>query len=223
VIEDAAEALGSIHCGRHCGSFGQLGVLSFNGNKICTTGGGGAILTNDAGLAKRAKHLCTTAKQPHPWNFYHDEIAWNLRLPNLNAALGCAQLERLWDFVAYKRRLANAYQELFMDTHWIWMSEQQDAQANYWLCAVLLQDRDERDSFLKASNDMGVMTRPAWDPLHTLPMYQNCLRSDLTVTVEMGNRLVNLPSGVSKDITCAHGLENISTALAQRLTKNVLI
>ena len=196
VVEDAAEALGSAYQGKHCGSFGRLGILSFNGNKIVTTGGGGAILTPDRELGQRAKHLTTTAKRPHRWEFRHDELAWNYRLPNINAALGCAQLERLGAFVAWKRNLAARYEALFAPTPWRFLKEPPGSSSNYWLCSVLFRDRNERDAFLAASNEAGVMTRPAWEPLHTLPAFTECLRGDLAATLYLADRLVNLPSGV---------------------------
>jgi len=196
LVEDAAEALGSSYQGRPCGGFGILGALSFNGNKICTTGGGGAILTNDPELGRLAKHLTTTAKRPHRWEFFHDQTAWNYRLPNLNAALGCAQLERLPEFVAYKRRLARDYQNFFVQGPWQSVVEKQGSHSNYWLNAVLLKNRDERDAFLDYSNNHQVQTRPAWEPLHTLPIYKNCPQGPLDNTLAVADRLVNLPSGV---------------------------
>lgn len=196
LVEDAAEAVGSTVGGRHCGTFGMLGALSFNGNKIITTGGGGAILTNDAELGKRAKHLTTTAKIPHKWLYQHDQVGWNFRMPNLNAALGCAQLEMLPTFLQEKRARAAAYARLFADSDWKFISETEGSISNYWLCAVLVHNRAERDAFLEASNAEGVMTRPVWEPLHTLPMYGGCIQDALAVTSEISDRLVNLPSGV---------------------------
>lgn len=196
VVEDAAEALGSSSQGQHCGTFGKLGVLSFNGNKIVTTGGGGAILTNDATLAKKAKHLTTTAKIPHRWCFEHDEIAWNFRMPNLNAALGCGQLEMLPAFLAVKRQRAQEYAAYFAQTPWAILTERENTRSNYWLCALLLSTKEERDIFLQATNDAGIMTRPIWNPLHTLGHFSSCLRDDLHVTLCMADRVVNIPSGV---------------------------
>lgn len=198
VVEDAAEALGSVYKGRHCGTMGKLGALSFNGNKTVTTGGGGAILTNDKELGVRAKHLTTTAKIPHPWEYRHDAVAWNFRLPNLNAALGCAQLEQLETFLAVKRKRALAYEEVFRKTDWEFVTEPADSRSNYWLCAVLTNSLAERNAFLKEANDSGLGTRPAWEPLHTLPMYQHCRRGDLSETMNIASRLVNLPSGVGE-------------------------
>ncbi len=196
LVEDAAEALGSVYKGRHCGTMGLLGILSFNGNKTVTTGGGGAILTNDERLGGLAKHLTTTAKLPHRWEFRHDAAAWNFRLPNLNAALGCAQLEQLDHFLQVKRNRAGAYAALFRDTEWQFVAEPQNCRSNYWLCAVLTNSREERDTFLEETNAAGLQTRPVWEPLHTLPMYEKCLRGDLLVTMDIAARLVNLPSGV---------------------------
>lgn len=196
LVEDAAEALGTLYHGRHCGTFGLLGVLSFNGNKIITTGGGGAVLSNEENLARRAKHVTTTAKLSHQWEFRHDERAWNFRMPNLNAAMGCAQLELLEDFVSQKRDLADDYAELFAGTPWEFVREPEHARANYWLCAVRLRSRKERDFFLRESNEAGIMTRPCWEPLHTLPVYANCPRGPLPETQRTADTLVNLPSGV---------------------------
>jgi aminotransferase in exopolysaccharide biosynthesis len=197
VIEDAAESLGSLSDEQHTGRVGLIGILSFNGNKIITTGGGGALITDDAALARRLKHLTTTAKQPHPWLFRHDEIGFNYRLPNLNAALGVAQMAQLDDFVAKKRKLAKYY------TNWLdqWpqatiFSEPTGARSNYWLNAMLLQDCETRDSFLCRTNEQGIMTRPMWTPMHTLPMYQNCQRSSLDNAELIENTLVNIPSSV---------------------------
>lgn len=196
VAEDAAESLGSSIGGRACGTLGQVAALSFNGNKICTCGGGGAILTNDAALADRAKHLTTTAKKAHRWAFEHDSVAWNYRLPNLNAALGCAQLERLEDFLAAKRALAGRYKALLAPTAMVFQDEPAGTAANFWLCAARLPDAHSRDAFLTASNDAGVMTRPAWNLLHTLPMYAACPRGELPVAAALAATVVNLPSGV---------------------------
>ena len=197
VIEDAAESLGSLSDEQHTGRVGLIGILSFNGNKIITTGGGGALITDDAALARRLKHLTTTAKQPHPWLFRHDEIGFNYRLPNLNAALGVAQMAQLDDFVAKKRKLAKYY-ATWLDQ---WpqatiVSEPTGARSNYWLNAMLLQDCETRDSFLCRTNEQGIMTRPMWTPMHTLPMYQNCQRSSLDNAELIENTLVNIPSSV---------------------------
>jgi perosamine synthetase len=199
VIEDAAESLGSFYRGRHTGSFGLMGVLSFNGNKIITTGGGGAILTNDAAIASRARHLTTTAKRLHRWEFFHDELAWNYRLPNINAALGCAQLQQLPDFVARKRRLAERYKAAFSQVAGVqFMSEPKDCLSNYWLNTVRLSKSDFalRDSVLDVVNGAGYQCRPAWTLLHKLPMYEQCPRGPLPVAEALEASVINLPSSV---------------------------
>jgi perosamine synthetase len=197
LIEDAAESLGSTYHGRHTGNVGAVAALSFNGNKVVTTGGGGAVLSNDAALAKRAKHLTTTARTPHRWSFLHDEVGYNYRLPNLNAALGCAQLERLASFVERKRRLAARYRQALAGVDGAsFLGEPPQTASNYWLNAVVL-DREhagERDALLAALNDAGVMARPLWTLMHHLPMYAACPRSDLDVAEQMEARVVNVPS-----------------------------
>ena len=197
VVEDAAESLGSTYQGRHTGTFGKLGTLSFNGNKIITTGGGGAILTNDAELARHAKHLTTTAKRPHRWKFFHDEVAWNYRLPNLNAALGCAQMERLPDFLARKRELANRYQTVFSCLSGIrFVAEPVQSRSNYWLNTVRLEapEMSMRDQVISAANATGYQCRPAWTLLHRLPMFADCPRAPLPVAERLEASLINLPS-----------------------------
>jgi perosamine synthetase len=197
IVEDATESLGSTYRGRPCGGLGRVGVLSFNGNKIVTTGGGGAVVTNDVQLARRVKHLTTTAKVPHQWDFVHDEIGWNYRLPNLNAALGLAQLEQLPGFVAAKRRLARRYVEAFVNLSGVTVVAEPDGTAsNYWLNAILLDDDSgkARDAVLKATRAAGLLTRPAWTPMHRLAMFRDCPRGDLTVSESIARRLVNLPS-----------------------------
>lgn len=200
VVEDAAESLGSLYRGQHTGTFGVLGCLSFNGNKTITTGGGGAILVRDPSLAERAKRITTTAKMPHRWEYIHDEVGYNYRLPNINAALGCAQLEQLPGFLAAKRRLAGRYQELFQGMEGVrFVVEPPHAQSNYWLNTLLLdEDRShERDTILAVTNDAGIMTRPAWGLLNELPMYASCPRMDLSVSESLARRLINLPSSAS--------------------------
>lgn len=197
VVEDAAESLGSTYKGRHTGTFGKLGTLSFNGNKIITTGGGGAILTNDPELAHHAKHITTTAKCPHRWEFFHDEVAWNYRLPNLNAALGCAQMERLLDFLARKRELTNRYRMAFSGLTGIrFMVEPEQSRSNYWLNTVRLEEPDMniRDKVLAAANDAGYQCRPTWTLLHKLPMFADCPRATLPVAERLEASLINLPS-----------------------------
>lgn len=194
LIEDAAEAMSSFSKGRHAGTVGRLGALSFNGNKIITTGGGGMVLTNDAALAERALHLTTSAKKPVPYHYYHDDVGHNYRLPALNAALGCAQMEALPDFLQEKRRLAELYADWFEGQDRAFVREPEDCASNYWLNAFLCENREERNRFLEETNGAGVMTRPVWEPMHTLPMYQDCLRGPLPVTEHLAERLINLPS-----------------------------
>ncbi len=197
LIEDAAESLGSFYKGRHTGTWGRLAALSFNGNKVMTTGGGGAVLTHDPVLAKQAKHLSTTAKAPHRWAFNHDQVAFNYRMPNLNAALGCAQLEQLEGFIAWKRRLAGAYAQAFEGLEGVaFFEEPSFARSNYWLNAILLDPSlsGSRDPLLDATNEQGIMTRPVWTLMHRLPMYKDCPRMDLSVAENLESRLINLPS-----------------------------
>ncbi len=196
VVEDAAESLGSFYNNQHTGTFGRLGVFSFNGNKIVTTGGGGMLVTDDPHLAQRAKHLTTTAKIAHRWEFVHDECGFNFRLPNLNAALGVAQMEQLSAFVADKRRLAEEYRADFAGLEVPFFTEPVGAKSNYWLNALLLRDENERDAFLQYSNDRQIMTRPLWRPMHQLAMYQDCQRGPLPNTEHLHARLVNIPSSV---------------------------
>lgn len=195
LVEDAAESLGSFYKGKHTGTFGALGTLSSNGNKIMTTGGGGMILA-DAVLGERAKHLTTTAKKPHPYEYFHDELGYNYRLPNLNAALGCAQLEQLEAFIEAKRTLATAYQNELSATNLSFVSEPEDCRSNYWLNAVICEDKGHRDALLETTNQQGVMTRPIWALMNHLNMYQNCRRGDLSVAEWLEARIVNLPSSV---------------------------
>lgn len=197
MIEDAAESLGSFYKGRHTGQHGLLSALSFNGNKTITTGGGGAILTNDEDLGRLAKHLTTTAKVPHRWKFNHDMLGYNYRMPNINAALGCAQLEQLPGFLAAKRVLAGRYQKAFTDIEHIrFLSEPAHSRSNYWLNALLLDEEcaDQRDALLSSTNDAGIMTRPAWTLMHRLPMFAKCPRMDLSVAESLERRIINIPS-----------------------------
>jgi len=196
VIEDAAESLGSFYKKRHTGTFGKLGVFSFNGNKIITTGGGGMIVTDDETLAKRAKHLTTTAKVPHQWEYCHDEIAYNYRMPNLNAALGVAQLENLNRFLYKKRELTYKYNEFFKNSSISFVTEPKDSKSNYWLQTVVLKNKRERDLFLKKSNENGVMTRPIWKLLNSLRPYQNAQCDSLKNSKWLEKRVVNIPSSV---------------------------
>jgi aminotransferase in exopolysaccharide biosynthesis len=225
VVEDAAESLGSFYSPReislknetglkktiisrgkkqHTGTFGKIGVLSFNGNKILTTGGGGMLLFQDEELAKHAKHLTTQAKIPHSWEFAHDEIGYNYRMPNINAAMGLAQLEQLPSFLQSKRQIAQAYKEFFLTltstsasaSTSTFISEPPNSRSNYWLNCILLKSKGERDDFLKYTNENGIMTRPAWRLMNELPMFANCQRDNLKNAKELADRLVNIPSSV---------------------------
>jgi perosamine synthetase len=197
LIEDAAESLGSFYKGKHTGSLGLCGVLSFNGNKIITTGGGGAILTDNLDLADRAKHLSTTAKIPHRWLFEHDAMGFNYRMPALNAALGCGQMEKLPNMLLRKRRLAECYKSAFEGLSGVrFISERKDSESNYWLNTLVLQDGSGQtlEKLLEATNNAEIMTRPAWTPLHLLPIYKNCPKMDLSITENIYRRVINIPS-----------------------------
>lgn len=197
VVEDAAESLGSYYHGRHTGTLGRLGTLSFNGNKTITTGGGGAILTNDEALARKARHLSTTAKMPHRWEFMHDEVGYNFRMPNLNAAVGCAQLEQLPDLLAAKRRLFARYEAAFSDVEiGRIMAEPDHCHSNYWLQTLILNEdmASHRDGLLSATNEAGIQTRPCWKLLHDLPMYQQAPRMETPRARQLERRIINLPS-----------------------------
>ncbi len=197
VVEDAAESLGSVYQGRHTGTIGQLGTLSFNGNKTITTGGGGAILTNDPALARRAKHLTTTAKIPHAWEYRHDAVGYNYRLPNLNAALGCAQLEQLPAFVDAKRALHTRYHEAFAGVMSVrLLDEPVGCRSNYWLQALVLDpsEAEQRDAVLAATNAAGCMTRPIWTLMHEMPHFAACPRMPLPVATDLVGRVINIPS-----------------------------
>ncbi len=196
LVEDAAESLGSYYKGQHTGTFGEIAAFSFNGNKTITTGGGGMIITNDENLAKRAKHLTTTAKVPHPYEYIHDEIGYNYRLPNLNAALGCAQMEILDIILKDKRELAEQYNDFFTEKNIDFVKELEESKVNYWLNAVILKDKDQRDLFLKETNNSGVMTRPIWALMNKLEMFKECQTTDLPNALWLEERVVNIPSGV---------------------------
>lgn len=196
LVEDAAESIGSYYKNKHTGTFGVVGTFSFNGNKTITCGGGGAIVTNDEALAKKAKHLTTQAKVPHRWEFVHDEIGYNYRMPNLNAALMCAQLEQLDAFLKNKRELAALYENFFKDTAIQFVKEPTQSSSNYWLCVILLSDRKTRDEFLQYANDNGVMSRPAWTLMQKLNMFKEAMHGDLSNSIALENRLVNIPSSV---------------------------
>jgi len=196
LIEDAAESVGSIYKGKHTGTFGQVGVMSFNGNKIITAGGGGCIVTNDKALAKKAKHLTTTAKVPHKWDFNHDMVGYNYRMPNLNAALLVAQLENLDNFISSKRKLADVYEAFFNSTNYIFVKEPMGSKSNYWLNSILLKNKQQRDEFLDETNSSSIMTRPIWTLMNKLSMFKNAQRGDLTNAEWLEQRVVNIPSSV---------------------------
>lgn len=197
MVEDAAESIGSLYKGKHTGTFGKVGAISFNGNKTITTGGGGMMLFNDEELAAHAKHLTTQAKVPHRWEFRHDYVGYNYRMPNINAALGCAQLENLDKFVASKRQLALEYAEYFKNVEDIqFFTEPKDTFSNYWLQAVILKDRQAQLEFLQQTNDSGVMTRPIWELMNRLPMFEYCENDGLKNTIWFADRVVNIPSSV---------------------------
>lgn len=197
VVEDAAESIGSFYKGKHTGTFGTVGAISFNGNKTITTGGGGMLLFNDEELAARAKHLTTQAKVPHRWEFRHDEIGYNYRMPNINAALGCAQLENIEKYVADKRATAEAYKDFFADIYGVeLMVEPTNSRSNYWLNAVILLDKPAQQAFLEYTNDHGVMTRPIWELMNRLPMFEHCQHDGLEMTQWLADRVVNIPSSV---------------------------
>jgi perosamine synthetase len=196
LIEDAAESLGSYVGSAHTGTFGLLATLSFNGNKVITTGGGGMILTNDAAIATRAKHLTTTAKVPHPYEFVHDEVGYNYRLPNLNAALGCAQMEQLPGFLTVKREIAARYHAFFAEQSVRTVGERDGTRANYWLNAIVLNSLAERDDFLRETNAVGVMTRPIWRLMSHLDLFRDCQNDGLPVSQWLEQRVVNVPSSV---------------------------
>ena len=196
IVEDAAESLGSKYKGMPTGSFGQLGVFSFNGNKIVTCGGGGAIVTNDQILGEKGKYLTTTAKIPHPYEYVHDELGYNYRMPNLNAALACAQLEQLDHFVANKRATASAYDAFFKTKGIKFRNENPDTKANYWLMCVELENKKDRELFLKETNENKVMTRPIWQLMFRLPMYDHCQKDEQKNALFLEDRIVNIPSSV---------------------------
>lgn len=200
LVEDAAESIGSRYKGRHTGTFGKAGAISFNGNKTITTGGGGMLLFQDAELGARCKHITTQAKIPHRWEFRHDSIGYNYRMPNINAALGCAQLENLDRYIADKRQTAVEYEEFFRTVDGIeFFREPEDCFSNYWLNAVILKDKDAQQEFLQETNDNGVMTRPVWELMNRLPMFEGCETDGLKNTIWLADRIVNIPSSVRLD------------------------
>ena len=197
LVEDAAESIGSLYKGKHTGTFGKIGALSFNGNKTITTGGGGMMLFNDEELGAYAKHITTQAKIPHRWEFRHDHIGYNYRMPNINAALGCAQLENIDTYIESKRQTAEAYKEFFKNVPDVeFFSEPTDCRSNYWLNAIILKDKDIQQDFLQFSNDNGVMTRPIWELMNRLPMFEHCQNDGLVNTIYFADRVVNIPSSV---------------------------
>lgn len=196
LIEDAAESLGSYVGSRHTGTFASMATLSFNGNKVITTGGGGMIITDNSELAQRAKYITTTAKVPHPYKFVHDEIGYNYRMPNLNASLGCAQMERLDDFLTIKAKLADQWSTFFNERDIIFFKAIDGNKANHWLNAIILNSREDRDEFLKVTNDNNVMTRPIWTLMSKLPMFKDCQADGLKNSLWLEDRLVNIPSSV---------------------------
>jgi aminotransferase in exopolysaccharide biosynthesis len=196
LIEDSAESLGSFFNGKHTGTFGMASILSFNGNKLATTGGGGMVITNDEAIANKIRYISTTAKRPHRWEFYHDEVGYNLRMPSLNAAVGLAQLEYFDRILENKRKTARIYQQFFNKIGIKFITEPDKAKSNYWLNAILFDDRKQRDEFLEYSNDNDVQTRPAWTLLHTLPPYQHCQHTEVPNAEYIADRLVNIPSSV---------------------------
>lgn len=196
LVEDAAESLGSYYKNQHTGTFGKISSFSFNGNKIITSGGGGAIVTNDEVLAKRAKHITTTAKIPHKWEFMHDEVGYNYRLPNLNAALLVAQLEQLDNFLDNKRELAKQYEDFFENSMISYVKEPRNAKSNYWLNTIVLENKKQRDELLEYTNSNGVMSRPIWTLMNKLEMFKSCQCGDLSCSLWLEERVVNIPSSV---------------------------
>lgn len=198
LVEDAAESLGSFYKGQHTGTFGSFSAVSFNGNKVITTGGGGMVLCKNYDEGMHTKHVTTTAKVPHPYEFFHDEPGFNYRLPNLNAALGCAQMEALPEFIKQKRLLAEQYQTLFSGSDFQFVTEPEYAQSNYWLNAIICPDVESRNLVLKKTNELGVMTRPIWQLMHRLPMFKNALKGNLKTSEWIETHLINLPSSPVK-------------------------
>ncbi|NMM42022.1 LegC family aminotransferase [Pseudoalteromonas arctica] len=200
LVEDAAESLGSFYKGQHTGTFGDYGAISFNGNKIITTGGGGMVLCKTLDAGKHTKHVTTTAKVPHPYEFYHDEAGFNYRMPNLNAALGCAQMESLPAFIENKRSLASLYSDFFNGSDYKFFTEPPYAKSNYWLNAIICPDQQSREKLLQETNLNGVMTRPIWQLMHRLAMFKNALRGDLSYSEFIEGHLINIPSSPIKSL-----------------------
>ncbi len=200
LVEDAAESLGSFYKGKHTGTLGDFGAISFNGNKIITTGGGGMVLCKTLATGQHTKHITTTAKVPHPYEFFHDEAGFNYRMPNLNAALGCAQMESLAAFIDNKRHLANLYLDFFKGSDFQFVTEPSYAKSNYWLNAIICPNPSEREKLLKQTNADGVMARPIWQLMHRLPMFENAMRGDLSHSEFIEAHLVNIPSSPVKSL-----------------------
>ena len=196
LVEDAAESLGSFYCNQHTGTFGLLGAISYNGNKIITTGGGGMIITDDESLAIRAKHITTTAKVPHPYEFVHDEIGFNYRMPNLNAALGCAQMEQLQQMLDIKKTINTQYRKLFDGSAIELLEPVHGVSCNNLVSSIILESREDRDDFLSYTNNNGVMTRPIWQLMSELSMFSDCQRDSLETSLWLQSRVVNIPSSV---------------------------
>jgi aminotransferase in exopolysaccharide biosynthesis len=196
LIEDAAEAFGSKYKGKYCGTLSEMGCFSFNGNKTITTGGGGMVLFTNSEIAKRARHLSTTAKMPHAYEFFHDEAGFNLRMPNINAALGVAQLESINIYIKRKRNLAAQYKEFFKDTNYLFVDEPEYSESNFWLNSIICENIKSRNEFLKTTNDAEVMTRPVWELMSNLPAFKDCYKGDLSNSLWLRDRLVNIPSSV---------------------------
>jgi perosamine synthetase len=196
LVEDSAESVGSFYKNKHTGRFGQVGIMSFNGNKIITAGGGGCIITSDKTLAKKAKHLSTTAKVPHKWDFNHDMVGYNYRMPNLNAALLVAQLENLDNFLHKKRKLSNMYEEFFKATEYVFIKEPKECKSNYWLNSVIFKNKQQRDKFLNETNSQNIMTRPIWTLMNKLSMFENSQCGDLKNSEWLQGRTVNIPSSL---------------------------
>jgi len=197
LIEDSAEAMGSYYNQQHLGSFGKLGIFSFNGNKILTSGNGGAIITNDDNLAVKARHITTTAKIKNQWYIEHDEIGYNYRMSNLNAAVGLAQLEKLDTFIKNKRKLGKKYQEELKNENFFVFKETENSKANYWLNVLITNSKKNRDTILDITNEHNIFTRPAWNPMHILPMNKDCYYENLENTEFLFDRIVNIPSSVT--------------------------
>ena len=196
LVEDAAESLGSFYKGKHTGTFGKLGVISFNGNKTITTGGGGILLTNDEKLGNHLKHITTQAKIAHSWEYDHDYVGYNYRMPNINAAIGVAQMEKIEDILSSKRQIAKEYKRFFSDSKIKYITEPKESISNYWLNTILFESKKERDNFLKFSNDNGVMTRPVWKLMNKLEIFKDCQFGDLSNSEYLEDRIVNIPSSV---------------------------